>query len=89
MREEDRKGIQAKDFSVHIQKSVGYCCSYINPKITVLLYFKQQYLVELCIHFSYHGSVLDVSECKLRKLMEPQKESTLGTDVTKGLMKEL
>lgn len=75
MREEDRKDIQAKDFSIHIQKSVGNFGSYVKPKITVLLYFKQQFHVELCIHISYCGSVLDVSECKLRKLIgTPQRK---------------
>ena len=75
MREEDRKDIQAKDFSIHIQKSVGNCGSYVNLKIAVLLYFKQQFHVELCMHISYCGSVVDLSECKLRKLVGiPQRK---------------
>ena len=84
VREEDRKGIQAKDFSVHNQKSMGNCDSYINPKIRVLLYFKQQFHVELCIHISYPGSVLDVSECKLRKLIGTPKRKHSRNRCNKG-----
>lgn len=50
----------------------------------MLLYFKQQFQAELCIHASCCGSVLNVSEHKLSNLVRITKRKHLKNKHNKG-----